>query len=253
MTLPIGELAAAALILAAAYAVYGLTGFGSSVVAIPLLALFLPLKFAVTLVMLLDFVAGSALLTKHHRSVRFRELLLMVPFMGLGILAGVYLLVNLPERPLILALGVFVVSYAIFALTHRSGIPRLGRVWGALLSTLGGVLAALYNIGGVLWAVYTTSRIADKDHLRATTAATLWISVLPRLGLYANAGLLQESELWIITALLIAPTLIGYYVGQLLHSRLSPERFLTLVSMVLIASGCALILRATTGLPEVAP
>ena len=42
--------------IAGAYFVFGLTGFGSTVVALPLLALLFPLKFAVSLMMLLDLV-----------------------------------------------------------------------------------------------------------------------------------------------------------------------------------------------------
>ena len=243
MTLSVWALLAAALILAGAYAVFGLTGFGSSIIAIPLLVLFLPLKFAVALVMLLDVVAGAVLLARHPRGVEFRELFIVVPFMCLGMIAGVHLLVSLPEKPLLLALGVFVIGYAFYSLIRRGAVPALGRTWGAVLGTVGGVLAALYNIGGVLWAVYTSSRIADKGRLRATTAATLWVSVTTRAGLYANAGLLDDTDLWSTTAMLIAPTLLGYYVGHLLHARLSPARFLAAVNSLLIASGCALVAR----------
>ena len=56
-TLGLGTLATAALVVAGAYVVFGLTGFGSTVVAVPLLAHVLPLTFAVPLIMLLDLAA----------------------------------------------------------------------------------------------------------------------------------------------------------------------------------------------------
>ncbi len=40
--------------IAGAYFVFRLTGFGSTVIALPVLVLFFPLKFAVSLLMLLD-------------------------------------------------------------------------------------------------------------------------------------------------------------------------------------------------------
>lgn len=67
------SLAATAIIVVAAYAVFGLTGFGSGIVAMPLLALFLPLKLAVTLIMLLDIAAGAVLVGRHRRGVRYAE------------------------------------------------------------------------------------------------------------------------------------------------------------------------------------
>ena len=52
-------LAVAALVTAATYLVFGTTGFGSTVLALPLLAHLVPIKFAVSLLLLLDFAAKS--------------------------------------------------------------------------------------------------------------------------------------------------------------------------------------------------
>jgi uncharacterized membrane protein YfcA len=46
--------------LLAAYLVRGIAGFGSGLIAIPLLALFLPLTLAVPLVVFLDYVASAS-------------------------------------------------------------------------------------------------------------------------------------------------------------------------------------------------
>ncbi len=51
-------MAATAAILLSAYFIRGITGFGSGLISVPLLALFLPLKFVVPLVLLLDFTAS---------------------------------------------------------------------------------------------------------------------------------------------------------------------------------------------------
>jgi len=57
--LPPETLAAAALVTALTYLVFGLTGFGSTVLALPLLVHLLPLKFVVPMLLLLDFAAGA--------------------------------------------------------------------------------------------------------------------------------------------------------------------------------------------------
>ena len=67
--LPWTTLAATALIVALAYVVYGLTGFGASIVAIPLLAHIFPLRFAVPMMLLFDLGAGLLLGWRHHRIV----------------------------------------------------------------------------------------------------------------------------------------------------------------------------------------
>ena len=57
---------AAFFILLLAYFLRGITGFGSGLIAIPLLAHFLPLTFVVPMVLVLDFVA-SIVLSSHTR------------------------------------------------------------------------------------------------------------------------------------------------------------------------------------------
>ena len=61
MSVPIEALIAAALIVALAYAVFGLTGFGASIVAMPLLVMVFPLRFAVPMMLLFDFTAGLSI------------------------------------------------------------------------------------------------------------------------------------------------------------------------------------------------
>mgnify|MGYP001619021539 FL=1 len=54
-------LAASVAILLLAYFIRGISGFGSGLIAVPLLAHFLPLQFVVPLVLVLDFSASLAL------------------------------------------------------------------------------------------------------------------------------------------------------------------------------------------------
>ena len=71
MMLPVETLAIAVLIVTGAYVAFGLTGFGSTVIALPLLALLVPLKFAVPLMMLLDLAATIAFGARARRGIRF--------------------------------------------------------------------------------------------------------------------------------------------------------------------------------------
>ena len=122
--LPWLTLVAAACIVALAYVVYGLTGFGASIVAIPFLAHFFPLQFAVPLMLVFDLGAGLLLGLRHHRIVERRELLRLAPWLLLGMAGGVTLLVHAGERWLLLLLGSFVLLYASWSLSARPGCDR---------------------------------------------------------------------------------------------------------------------------------
>ena len=61
MNLPIETLAGVALVVGFAYTVVGLTGFGASMVAMPMLVHLLPLKLALPMMLIYDLVGGVAI------------------------------------------------------------------------------------------------------------------------------------------------------------------------------------------------
>ena len=86
------------------YLVYGLTGFGASIVALPLIAQFIPLKLAVAMMLAMDLVAGFLFGLKNRRDVDLREVKPLLPWMVIGMILGVTLLVQAPESALLVHL-----------------------------------------------------------------------------------------------------------------------------------------------------
>jgi uncharacterized protein len=120
-----GHIASAAIILLAAYFIRGITGFGSGLISVPLLALFLPLQFVVPLVLLLDFVASIVIGGVNFQRVRWNEIGILVPFGVVGVILGTSLLVNLPTEPMLFALAGFVFIFAVRSLLNLHGENRL--------------------------------------------------------------------------------------------------------------------------------
>ncbi|MBS1147417.1 MAG: hypothetical protein H6R08_1593, partial [Proteobacteria bacterium] len=89
-----GQIAGAAAILLAAYFIRGITGFGSGLVSVPLLALFLPLQFVVPLILLLDFTASIVIGGLHFKRVKWDEIGILIPFGVIGVIVGTTLLVK---------------------------------------------------------------------------------------------------------------------------------------------------------------
>src|SRR6267378_2184285 len=107
----------AALIVFAAYTVFGVTGFGASPITVPVLAHFLPLPFVLSLAAALDLGSAAALGVHTKKQADVRELLVLAPFTIIG-----------------LALGVFVCGYSLYIMVHRG--PR--RPLGASVGSAGG-------------------------------------------------------------------------------------------------------------------
>jgi len=89
------------------------------VIALPLLAHFFALKFAVPLLMLLDLAAFLAFGAGVRRQVRYGEIGWLLPFILAGMAVGLTLLIEVDEHVLLAVLGLFLLAYA----ASRRGSP----------------------------------------------------------------------------------------------------------------------------------
>lgn len=227
-----------------AYFVFGLTGFGSTVLALPLLAQFAPLKFVVPLLLLLDLAAFLAVGARDRRGIRIDELGRVLPFALVGIGLGLTLLIQVAESRLLTALGVFVLLYALWGLTRRGPVAEIPRWTCVPIGLGGGALSALFGTGGVLFAIYNAGRIRDKAELRASNAAMIAFSGIVRIVLFAATGLLAQEGLWLFALLLLPALFAGIALGSRLHAVVPAQAVVRAVHGVLVLAGIALLARA---------
>jgi uncharacterized protein len=243
MTFDLLTLAQLALIIVFGYTVFGLTGFGSSVTAMPLLVLLIPLRMAVPLMLVFDLVSGLLLGLKNRRFIDKREALRLIPFMMAGMAVGVLALVRAPERLLLVVLGLFILCYSAWSLLARGKPQPLAPAWAGPFGVVGGIFTALFGTGGPFYTIFLTRRLHDKLPLRATISGVLFFSAVARLVLFTGAGLYRDPTLPMLAAGLLPFALGGLYVGNRLHQRLPAERIKQVVWVVLIAGGVNLVVR----------
>ena len=90
------------------YTVLGLTGFGSALVIVPLLAWHWPLPEVVALTLLMDVPASAFHSGLNWRQVQWRELRRLLPGLVAGTALGLWLLPHLNARWPLLLLGLYV-------------------------------------------------------------------------------------------------------------------------------------------------
>jgi uncharacterized membrane protein YfcA len=241
--LSLPSLVALGAIVLLAYTVFGATGFGSAIVAVPLLAHLLPLATTVALVTSLDVFASTGTAWRQRRHVEWPEFKRLAPVQLVGMAIGATLLVNLPPGPALLALGVFVTVYGTYVL---AGARRLRRAPAWLvfpIGLVGGVFSALFGTGGPIYVMYLSARIADKSALRATSAVMVTLSVAVRIVLFVIAGLLLDTRLLLLIAGLVPAMALGVFLGHRLHARLSSAGVLRLIAALLVVNGVSLLVR----------
>ncbi len=240
----------APLVVFAGYTVFGIGGFGATIIMVPILAHFLPIKVVVPLCLYLDFSA-AILLRARKGGVWWpegeggRELRSILPFMLTGMAAGAWILQVVAERWLMLALGCFVAGFALFNLLERPGaVQQIARIWGAPLGVFGGVGSSVFGTGGSVYALYITRRLPEPGAMRATMSAIIAISVLLRIPIFAFAGLLFKRELVYGWLGLLPFLAAGLYWGMRLHDKMNPAELKRIIYALLIVSGSSLAIRA---------
>ncbi len=235
------ELAYAAAVLFAAYFVRGITGFGSALIAVPLLALVLPVPFVVPIIVLLDYVGSVSHSIRHFHHICWSDLLPLLPFTMIGILSALFLLQELDPGLLSKALGGFVILYAVYSLLP---LPPLhgSRFWAAPLGTLAGLIGTLFGTGGPFTVIYLGLRDLGKTAFRGTVAAIFVMDGGMRLTGFTVTGLYSADNL-LIAALGVPLLAAGMYAGGRVHTTLSRQAFVRLVALILLGSGSVLLLK----------
>ena len=241
---PLEVLIFAPLIVVTAYVIFGLSGFGSTLVAVPLLAHLYPLKFVIPVMVVLDCIGSISMGLRLRADVNRRELVPLLPFMLVGMLAGAFLLLRLPAEILLGGLGVFVLAYGAFYVTGRGTKARIGR-WAVVpVGLFAGTTSSMFGVGGPIYVMYLTARGSTVEQIRATMPTIFIFTTIARIIIFSAAGLFTASVLYTAAALLPVMAL-GMWLGNRLHLNLSREQLARIIGALLVLSGGSLLLRAT--------
>jgi len=227
----------------AGYFIFAITGFGAALITVPAMSHFLPLPFVLPLAVLLDVSAALVMGVRFHSTADRRELQWMVPLCLAGALVGVSLLVSLPREAALAGLGICSIAYGAYTLRQGSTMQRVSMAWAPVSGFSGGMLGTLFGIGAPPYAIYLSRRIEDKAAMRATLSTMVLFSTGIRLVVFTFAGLVLADRLFAF-ALLFPFALAGLWAGNRLHLRMSREKVLAAISILLIVTGGSLVFRA---------
>ena len=235
---------AAFFILLSAYFIRGITGFGSGLIAIPLLAHFLPLTFVVPLLLVLDLIA-SIVLSRHMRmQVRWDEIRSLLPTTIVGVLIGAFLLVNLPREPLLVGLALFVIFFGLRYLLNVHGEKPISHWWSIPTGLSGGLISAMFGTGGPPYVVYLSHRLHNKTQLRGTLSGLFMLEGSLRVITFLFMGLLLQPEIFISLLLALPLMAFGLYLGNKVHLGITHRQQLAIIGVLLLVSGGSLLWKA---------
>jgi uncharacterized membrane protein YfcA len=237
-------LAGCTLVVFAAYVLRGATGFGAGVVAIPLMALAMPLTVVIPVITTLGIVASLGQSVQEIRHVDWRALRGLALPSAIGVTLGLWLFASLDQRLLLRAFAAFIIVYGLWSLAPRRPRPRLPQAaLAAAAGGSGGLVATLFGgMAGPFYAIYLKALALDKRRFRASISSVLLCLGLARAGGYGSLGFYDRRALALMV--LLAPVMVvAMLAGDRWHARLDQARFERVVAILLAASGVALLLK----------
>jgi hypothetical protein len=217
-------------------------GFGEALVAVPLLALCMPLQEAAPLAVLLSVVIATLVLLQDWRDVHWRSAAGLIGATVLGIPLGLALLTCPHPRAVRVALALLIIVFSLWSLTRRAPVKLTTDrpAWILACGFLAGLLGGAFGMNGPPLVVYGGMRRWSPVRFRATLQAYfLPASLLGMVG-YGLDGLWVPAithQLWVSLPWVVP----AIWLGRVLNRRFHPETFIRYAYIGLTAIGVLLL------------
>ena len=237
------------LIIMTTYFIEGLIGFGGTIMAIPLASMVIPLDKTVHVLTIIVLLASSFIAIKDFKYIAKKEFMKIAGFMILGLPIGMILFKVLPERPLKMCLGIFMIfvgSKGLYQLkkskeqkTTDEVVTETSKSQSLIENItlfLGGIVHGAFTCGGPFVVVYATKNIKNKYSFRATLCA-LWATlntIMLAINIFRNEITFEVVKLSGITMMFVIVAIIS---SNILIKKINAESFNKFVYGALCVSG----------------
>ncbi|MFC0444728.1 TSUP family transporter [Pseudidiomarina halophila] len=230
-----------ALIMFAGASLQGITGFGSGLVAVPLLSLLIPLPQLTPLLSVINVVMAIYLcwLLRHYFSFKKWHGLLAAGVVGT--LVGNFALAYLPVITLQQGMAVFVICAGLLFWFGVQIKLRATTSQQAFTGLLSGFANGALTLGGPPVVLFLTASRLERSHFRATLALFFLVLGVTNVISFAAQGSYSHAGSPKLIALL-AGAIAGAYFGHRVSHLLPETLFRKLTLVVVIGAGLMVLL-----------
>ena len=221
------------------------SGFGEALVAVPLLALLIPINVAAPVAVLASITVALIVVVQDWHKIHFGSAARLVLPTMLGIPLGLMVL-RAGAEPLVKgALAAVIIVFSAYSLTSGKHRQLKDDRFAWLFGFSAGVLGGAYGMNGPPLALYGSLRGWSPQHFRATLQGYFLPASLAGLCGYWIAGLWtpEVSRFYLLSLPLVV---IATFLGRGINARISAHRFLRYVHGGLLGIGAILLSQAVT-------
>jgi uncharacterized membrane protein YfcA len=223
----------------------GFTGFGSVLVALPLLTFYLDVRTVVPLVVLFALVINVIIIIQIHKHIRWNKVRVLLIAAIPGIIFGVYILKTVRAQFLETAIGLVLVAFGLQRIFAEEPEREISDSWGWLFGFLSGVLGGSIGAGGPPVILYTSLQPWGKYHVKSTLTAYFLISSTVISSTHGVNHLITSRVLDLFLSGLPVLT-AGVLAGSWLFGRIDSGSYRRVLLIALILLGCFMITKAVS-------
>jgi uncharacterized membrane protein YfcA len=220
--------------------VQGLTGFGSALVAIPMLSFIFDIKTAIPLCMLNGVVITTYMALNLRRDLDVEKIIPLLVGALPGILLGIYFLKHGDESMLRHGIGALLTGYSLYNLIIHPRPINPGKVWGYVAGFLTGAIGAAISAGGPPAIIYTTLTSWSKEEIKATLTGFFIVNGYITASLHAITGITGPAVLKIFTVT-VGFVLLGTIIGSKFSRKIDKKTYLQVVYWMLTGMGLLML------------
>jgi uncharacterized membrane protein YfcA len=223
---------AAAITFAAGF-IRGFSGFGAGMIYVPLIGALYGPRFAVTTILLIDFICSIPFLIPALPHVRWREALPLVAAAALTIPVGAMALIYVDPGPLRWAIAILIVIFvALLASGWRyHGAPKLPVTLG--VGAISGVLGGATQIPGPPVIIYWLGGAISAASVRANLIAYFALFDLFSIIVYGWNGLLT-NDVFLFGLLMFVPFISGAAGGSMVFAFVSDRNYRSAAYVIIL-------------------
>ncbi|MGI9357038.1 MAG: sulfite exporter TauE/SafE family protein [Rhizobiaceae bacterium] len=222
----------------------GATGAGAPIIAIPLMAIFYNVPFAVT-VFIVPTIASNIWQVWAHRA-RLLPPDFLLRFVGAGAIGagvGTILLVSFSSASLKLAVAIAVFAYILFRLLKPDWQLAYEKAFSVsgLSGGSAGILQGATGVSAPISVTFLNAMKLERETFMATISSFFLAIALVQTPLLIRFGYMTADRFW-LSCLAIAPLLVSMPIGAALAKRLSRQTFDRIILTLLAILACRLAL-----------
>lgn len=215
-------------------------GFGSALLAMPLLASLIGLRRAVPFFAMVTLTAEFIMVLRYRKSIRPRNIRPLLVGSLTGIPFGIAMIGRLPEAFMLSVLGVLILAYVAYVVIKPGRLRLHGAGWGYAFGVIGGFLSGAFNTAGPPYVVYGTANGWPPDEFKANLQSVFIFGSLSSLVGHTLAGNMSW-DLAAVYGLALPGFALGMLAGFWLGRVIRPDHFRVVVLVILTVLGLNLV------------